>query len=185
MIPGSLAKRYARALFELSTSEVQRDKIQSNLDDFAVASRVKDTVSGETLMDILSASYIPVSQRKAAAGALCKRLMADATASKFLALLVEKGRISGLDSIARAYREMADQAAGRLRAHIRSAQPMAGSAVQQIKGALEKATGKTIIIDSSVEPELIGGVIAQVGSMTVDGSVATSLENLRTSLRNQ
>ena len=70
-----------------------------------------------------------------------------------------------------------------MRASVRSAKPLPMDASSRIKGALEKATGKKIILETSVDPELIGGLVAQVGSYTLDRSVKNSLEKLRGSLK--
>ena len=99
-----------------------------------------------------------------------------------------EARDAGLDEtddtpdIARAYRRMADEAGGRVNAEITSATALPPDAVAKIKTALEKATGKQIVATTSVDPELIGGVVAKVGSYVVDGSVRTALAQMKVAL---
>ncbi len=188
MISGSLAKRYARALIELAGAQ-QRDKYLQNLSDFTAACKTKDPndptrLSGDgQLLEILGAGHVKMSQRKAILAAVLGRLGADATFKKFFELVLERGRISGTEQIYLHYRELADEAAGRVRATVKSATPLDAAATGRIKAALEQATGKQVLLETEVAPELIGGLVAHVGSHTLDRSVRTSLEKLRSSLR--
>ncbi|HLT35576.1 MAG TPA: F0F1 ATP synthase subunit delta, partial [Enhygromyxa sp.] len=79
-------------------------------------------------------------------------------------------------------RDLADEAAGRIRATVKSATALDPAAQTRIKSALESATGKQVLLETAVDPELIGGLVAHVGSFTLDRSVRTSLDKLRSSL---
>jgi len=182
MIPGSLARRYARALFGLANSAPQRDKFAKDMDGIADLLGQKD-VQGTSLLVILSTDRFPSEQRGKLLDSLCRRVGADPMVVKFLQYTLERGRIEGTVAIARSFRRMVDDAAGRVNAEITSAAPLAPDAVAKIKGALEKATGKQVIATTAVDPELIGGVVAKVGSFVIDGSVRASLSSLRTALR--
>lgn len=185
MISGSLAKRYARALIELA-DESQRDKYLQHLADLAAACKVEDPSdpSGESqLLEVLGAGHIKMSQRKAILDAILGRIGADANFKKFFELVLERGRIRGTEQIYLHYRELADEAAGRVRATVKSATPLDAAATGRIKAALEQATGKQVLLETEVDPELIGGLVAHVGSHTLDRSVRTSLDKLRSSLR--
>jgi F-type H+-transporting ATPase subunit delta len=179
MIPGTLAKRYARALDKLASSPVQRDKFLGNLEDLTKAATEGDSA----LLKVLDAAHHPLSKRRTIAGQIGKRLGVDPVVAKFIDLLVERGRVGGLPQITRQFRDIVDRGAGRMRASLRSAKPLPPDVTNRIKAALEQASGKKIILESSVDPELIGGVVAQVGSYTLDRSVKNSLEKLRRSLR--
>lgn len=182
MIPGSLARRYARALIGLAGSGPQRDKIARDLDAFAQLCRSPDS-NGIVVMSVLASDRHPIDSRKKVIDSFLRRLSADAILGKFLHYVLERGRFEGVPEMARAYRRMADQAAGRVNAEITSAAPLAPDALAQIKQALEQATGKQVIATTQVDPELIGGVVAKVGSYVVDGSVRSALAQLKTSLR--
>jgi len=169
MIPGSLARRYARALILLADNAMQREAFARGLGDFAQAMECADG-SGSTLGGVLDSERYPLSERHNVLQAVCRRLGVDPTVAAFLRYVLDRGRIGGVEQMARFYNEMADEMAGRLHA------------AAKIKSALERATGKTIILDTSVEPELVGGVVTQVGSVVLDGSVKTQLQNLRNTL---
>lgn len=181
MISGSLAKRYARALLDLASSPAQRDKFDTDLHALAAAMSLPDEL-GHPIHRTLATERFPLSQRQALATALCRRVGGDAMLTKFVSLLVERGRIVGIEEIARTYRVLADERAGRVRARVTSAQALAPDAVQRVKTALEQATGKTVLLDSAVDPELIGGLVTEVGSLRLDRSVKTQLSNLRATL---
>lgn len=182
MIPGSLARRYARALIGLASSAPQRDKLAKDLDAFAQLSKSQDSYGLEVLTVLASERY-PAGERKKLIDSFLRRLGADPLLGKFLHYVLERGRMEGVPEIARAYRRMADEAAGRVNAEITSAAPLAPDALTKITRALEQATGKTVITTTAVDPELIGGVIAKVGSTVLDGSVRSALAQLKSEIR--
>ncbi|NVB40103.1 ATP synthase F1 subunit delta [Pseudenhygromyxa sp. WMMC2535] len=186
MISGSLAKRYARALLGLASGAGQRDKFLQNLEDFTRACKTHDPSdpSGENdLIKVLAAGHHTLANRRAILHAVLQRIGADPTVGKFFELVLERGRISGTEQIYLHFRDLADEAAGRIRATVQTASALDPAATARIKGALEKATGKQVMLDTEVDPELIGGLVAHVGSYTLDRSVRTSLDRLRSSLR--
>jgi F-type H+-transporting ATPase subunit delta len=182
MIPGALARRYARALLELAKSPTQRDKFGKDLTGLANLTKQRDK-DGATVLSVLSADRFPLAQRKKLAASFARRVGADPTVVKFTDVVLDNGRIDGLPQIASAYQRMADDAAGRVQAHITSAAPLPLDAVAKIKTALQQATGKQVVTSQSVDAELIGGVAVKVGSFVLDGSVRATLAQLRKELR--
>jgi F-type H+-transporting ATPase subunit delta len=182
VIPGSLARRYARALIGLASSPSQRDKYARDMTALADLVRQRDE-AGRPMLAVLGADRFAMADRKKLLGVLIKRVGADPMVSRFLDHVLDRGRIGGLVEIARAYQRMADEAAGRVQAEITSAQPLVPDELNQIKTALEQATGKQVVATTNVDPELIGGVVAKVGSYVIDGSVRSTLEQLRATLR--
>ena len=186
MISGSLAKRYARALMQLATTPQIRDKYLQNLADFRAACRTHDPndPSGERdLIKVLSAGHHTLGNRRAIMTAVAGRIGADSNVKKFLGLVLERGRISGIEQIYLHYRDLADAAAGRVRATVKTATALDPASTGRIKKALEQATGKQVMLETEVDAELIGGLVAHVGSYTLDRSVRTSLDKLRSNLR--
>lgn len=182
MIPGSLARRYARALLGLAPTPTARDKYAKDLGALAELAKATDT-TGASVLTVLSTRRYTLTDRKKLLDALGRRVMADPMVIKFLAHAIEQDRISGIAEIARAYVRMADEAAGRLQAEVTSAAPLGPDAVTKLQTALAKATGKTIVLTTKVDPALIGGVVTKLGSYILDGSVRTALERMRHDLR--
>jgi F-type H+-transporting ATPase subunit delta len=197
MISGSLAKRYARALFEIAGTpssaggeprlqpQAQRDRFLQALGDFTTACKTHDPSdpSGEhDLIKVLAAGHHSMPNRRAVLHAVLRRIGGDPTIAKFLELVLERGRISGIEQIHLHYRDLTDEAAGRIRATIKTATRLDPGADKRIQAALEKSTGKTVLLTVEEDPELIGGLVAHVGSFTLDRSVRTSLDKLRATL---
>jgi F-type H+-transporting ATPase subunit delta len=103
---------------------------------------------------------------------------------RFVLLLLDRRRIVLLPAIARAYRDLTDAHVGRVRAEVISAEALTPATVDRVRRSLEQRTGKKVIINSKVDPGLIGGVVARVGDLVLDGSVRTQLEDLRARLVN-
>ncbi len=181
MISGALARRYARALIGLATSPTQRDKFQRDMDAFAELVKQRDP-QGTQLLGILVADRFPLSQRKKLLGSLLRKLSADPMVGKFLTYVLERDRLVGVVQIARATRRLADEAAGRVRATITSAKPLPPDKLSSLEQVLQNATGQQILAETAVDPELIGGVVTQVGSYVIDGSVRTTLSQIRATL---
>ncbi|HET6582414.1 MAG TPA: ATP synthase F1 subunit delta [Nannocystaceae bacterium] len=182
MIPGALARRYARALLALAPSPAARDKFAKDLVALAEIAKSQDDAQMPVLT-VLASRRFPQAERKKLLGALARRIDADPMVVKFLEYVLERDRLEGLPDIARAYVRMADEAGGRVQAAIVSAAPLSPDAVSGIKHALERATGKQVVMATSVDPELIGGVVAKVGSYVLDGSLKTALARMRTELK--
>ena len=77
---------------------------------------------------------------------------------------------------------LADEAAGRVRAEVRSASPLRDDQQERLKQALARRTGKEIDLSVHVDPSLLGGAIATLGGLVIDGSLRTQLEQLQVTL---
>ena len=97
-------------------------------------------------------------------------------------LLLDKGRIASLPDIARAHRGLVDEHAGRIRATVTSARPLDPVLETRLKTALEKQSGKTVILEKREDPSIVGGLITQLGDIIYDGSVRTQLLEMREQL---
>jgi len=182
MIPGALARRYAQALIELAESSMQRDRFARDLGAVVDVATQPDEAKNSVL-EVVAAERFPSAQRKKLLQTVARRVMVDPTVLKFLEVVFERGRIGGLADIARSYQQLSDAAANRVQATITSATPLPPESLQKIKTALERATHKNVVATAVVDPEIIGGIVAKVGSVVIDGSVRSTLAQLRRSLR--
>jgi F-type H+-transporting ATPase subunit delta len=177
VIAGSIGRRYAKALLQIGVASQSYDALGRELD------RAAETISSSAeLKFAIENPVFAVSQRHRILEDVATRLGLSATIKNLLLLLLDKGRIAALPDIARAHRELVDQQAGRARATITSAAPLDPAVEARLKGALEKQTGKTVLLDKKVDPSLIGGVITQVGDLVFDGSVKSQLDKMRQEL---
>ena len=178
MIMGSIARRYAKALFtlaaELGRVEPWSDALQA----------LKQAVEGSPdLVDVLSNPVYAKEQRRAIVEKLADALGLDEEPTSLLYLLADRNRLGYLGAIVETFRALADQHLGRMRARVTSAVPLDGSAAAAIAEKLSQATKAQVLLEKAVDPALIGGVVAQVGSLVYDGSVRTQLEELRRTLK--
>ena len=103
---------------------------------------------------------------------------------RFLGLLLSKGRLCFLSQIEESYRRQADELSGILSAKITAATELDDVQQQAIASGLEKQTGKQIALTVEVNPDLIGGLQAEIGGRLFDGSVKTQLKRIEESLKN-
>jgi F-type H+-transporting ATPase subunit delta len=114
--------------------------------------------------------------------AVCEALGASDTLRRFCSFLVDQRRIVEFQAIRAAYAELADEAAGRMRARVVSASPLSDAQLERLRRALAARTGRQLELDVEVDASLLGGAVASVGSLVFDGSLRTQLEQLRTTL---
>ncbi|MCS7003274.1 MAG: ATP synthase F1 subunit delta, partial [Dehalococcoidia bacterium] len=103
----------------------------------------------------------------------------DPLARNFLALLVQRNRLGILPEIIDLYAAMLDDERGIARASVTTAVELAPDEAQQVARRLEELTGKTIRLETSVDPAILGGVIVRIGDKLIDGSTRTRLNMLR------
>ena len=178
MIMGSIARRYAKALFGLAVESGRVEAWSDALQALKVA-----VESSPDLVDVLSNPVYSREQRRAIVGKLAAALALDEEPANLLYLLGDRNRLPYLAAIVDTFRALADQHLGRIRARITSAVPLDAPAAQAIADRLSQTTKAKVLLDRSVDPALIGGVVAQVGSLVYDGSIRTQLEDLRRQLK--
>ena len=95
----------------------------------------------------------------------------------------DRNRLDRLPEVLRAFRDLADAHLGRLRARVSSAVPLDAAEADALAVRLSQLTRAKVLLERTVNPGLIGGAVAQVGSLVYDGSIRTQLEELRNSLK--
>jgi F-type H+-transporting ATPase subunit delta len=178
MIPGSIARRYAKALFSLA---VEKGRVEPWSDNLLALAQAIDASS--ELRDVLQNPAFPREVRSAVVARLAEGMKLEADPASLVQLLGERNRLGGLSAIVAAFRELADVELGRLRAKVTSAVPLDDAAIHAIAERLSVATQKKVLVERAIDPAILGGVVAQVGSVVYDGSLRTQLEDLRSTLK--
>jgi len=178
-LSGSISRRYARALFSIGVDRGSFEQLGQELD--AVAEL---WAGSPELRQALENPIFKDSEKRAVMQSLLPRVAPTPDVQKFVLLLLDRRRLTAVPNIARAYREMADLHTGRVRAHVTSAQALGPAELERIRQSLARRTGKQVILESAVDAGLIGGVVARVGDLVLDGSVRTQLGALRERLLN-
>jgi len=176
---GPVARRYARALFEIGDAKGALEAFGRELGALA------DTYAGAPeLQQTLENPVFRLEQRRRVLETLLPRLAPSRELRNFALLLLERGRIGLLPAVGRAFAGMVDQKLGRVQATVTSAKPLDATTQAAVTRALEKRTGKKVVVATAVDPDLIGGLVARVGDLVFDGSLRTRLETLRNRVLN-
>jgi F-type H+-transporting ATPase subunit delta len=180
VVIGSIARRYAKAMLQIGVQERTYDALGRELD------RVADTIHrSPELRHALSNPVFSFAKRRQVLDDMARRLALSPVVRNFVMLLLDKGRIAALPDIARAHRTLVDEHAGRARATVTSARPLDPALESRLKAALERQSGKAIILDKREDPSILGGLVTQVGDLLYDGSVRTQLKSMREQLLNE
>lgn len=172
------ARRYAQALIELAAEVDAVDRVGADLDGFAQAAVANEGLLGGAL----ASPVFTVEERRGVLDAVLPKLGVHDLVSRVLHLANDKGRMALVPKIAEAYRAMADVRTGRVRVAVQTAEPLTAQLETEVRMALEKLTGKTVVLTTEVEPELIAGMVARVGDKVYDSSLRTRLQMMRQSL---
>lgn len=178
MIDSSVARRYARALLSLGLDEGRFEQYGEELESVVQAMKQ----SPELGFLLVNPGYTQ-QQRHGAVDAVAKVLKLSPLTANFLRLLVDRQRVGDIEQIARVYRALVDQQAGRIRATVTSAGPLSDQDLDRLREAIGRMTGRSIVLESKTDSSLIGGVVAQVGPTMLDGSLRTQLERMRQELK--
>jgi ATP synthase F1 delta subunit len=167
-----VARVYARALFEVAKEHDRLDEIHEELDEFAAA------VHDHRQMAVFFFSpYFSTDEKKTA----LKRAVegADPLFMNFLEALVERKRMPVIFRIRSEFEELWDAEKKLLPVQITSAVQLDEKTVQSIGDRISERTGQKVELSSSVDPDLIGGIVLRVGNVILDASIRNRLYQLR------
>ena len=177
MDEGIIAKRYAKAIFDIALSEGDvegyRDKIGFLADSIMFA---------EESVRYWGDPLIPAGERHAVLDGICAKAAIDGHLKSYLHLLVDKRRFSLLRKISREFDLLAGDHLRECDAVVSSALEMSDEQVGAIKSALEKSTGRKINVRTERDPSLIGGIIVRIGDVVYDGSIKGRLGRMETDM---
>lgn len=175
----SVARRYARALIDVATEANGLDRIGEQLGRLAQLIQ-----KNPELADMLANPAYTRAQRRAVMDqVMAASQINDPAVVNLVHLLNDRDRTPSLPDIERIYRTMADLRAGRVRGSVTSAVPLPADALRKLEGALKTITQQNVTLESKVDPSLLGGVTAKVGSVVYDGSLRSQLEEMRRALK--
>lgn len=170
MISKIVAKRYAKALFVVGKED---NKLDAYHEEIAGAAKLLRELP--ELEDGLTNPAYPSEAKLKLMGDVASAVKFSPIMSKFLRLLVEKRRVPFASDIAEMFQKLMDDHQGVKRAEVTSAVPLDADIRKKIQEALEKATGKKVVLSVREDPAIIGGLVVRAGDMIFDGSVSTQL----------
>ena len=172
-----LARRYAKAIFDIGSEQGGLDKMGADLRVLAKAMN-----ESAELGNALTNPAIRRSDRRKVIDGLLQTIGVQTASRNLVYILLDGERMATLPAISRALDEMIEAKAGRVTAEVVSAKPLDPSQLSQINAALEKLSGKKVSVTTRQDPELLGGVVAKVGDTVYDGSLRTQLRAIRDEL---
>jgi F-type H+-transporting ATPase subunit delta len=131
------------------------------------------------LKHVMITPAVSASRKRAVVADLAKPLALSPLIRNFLFVLIDHRRIGQISEMREALEQVLDERLGFVRADVTSAQPLNNTQTAEVEKELGRLTGRKVRARFSVDPALIGGVSARVGSRRYDGSVRGQLENLR------
>lgn len=175
-----VAKRYAKALYELGQEEGLEQKFLEDLQNMA---QIVDQSS--EFRSIMESPLYDITLKKRILKDVVSKIALSEYIENFLKILLDKDRFTFLADIMDGYKQILDAASGRVRARITSATKLDATQLERIAKALSEVVKKEVDVDVKIEPSLIGGVVAEVEGMVYDGSVRTQLTRLKQSLKGE
>jgi F-type H+-transporting ATPase subunit delta len=178
MTSRAAAARYARALFDVAKTErLDLETIGRELGDAAAL-----IAGNDALQRVLANPAIPASRKRAVIEQLLQRSPLSPVVSRLLVLLANRDRLMLLNDLVQAYQARVLEHQKVVRAEVTTATPLPPDRVDALQQGLATATGREVRLNVRVDPEIIGGAVARIGSTVYDGSVVTQLEKMRQQL---
>lgn len=172
----SIARRYARAL--LDAAGASADQVLSELQQLVAA-----LDASPDLKDVVNNPAYSRTQRNAVLEAILKANPVQPSLGNALRLLNDRNRLDSLADIARVYRDLVDVRMGRVRGKVTSAKPLDATQLKALENSLQKLTQRDVLLEAKTDPNLLGGITAQVGSVVYDGSLRNQLNQLARDLK--
>jgi F-type H+-transporting ATPase subunit delta len=167
-----IAAVYARALFEVASDQDKLDDVRDQLGAFADAlSETRD------LQVFFFSPYFSTAEKEDGLDRVVTD--ADPTIVNFLKLLIEKHRMPALFRIRADYERLWEDENKLLPVQITSAVELDSATVKQLGDRIAEQTDRKVDVSAQVDPEILGGIVVQVGNSVLDASVRNRLEQLR------
>lgn len=175
MLKGAIARRYAAAIFDIARKQ---NTIDRTLEDVQGIAQV---FSSRKVAYLLTEPKVPAKRKETAVRqALASKVLP--TSLNLALLVVQRELVEAMRNIANELEKLVLDYKNEAKAQVTTAAPMDEAQSNSVKQALERRTGKTILMQTRVQPEILGGVVARVGDQLIDGSVRYRLTALRQQL---
>ncbi len=180
MTLSAVATRYAKALADVTTPTAGAPSPALRPEDALTQLRAFQSAlaASRELENALTTPAVPTGRKRAVVGRIAGVLELSPIARNFLFVLIDHRRIALLGAILHSFDLIMDERLGFARADVSSPRELTEAQRGAINAQLEHVTGKRLRMRYAVDPELIGGVMARIGSTVYDGSVRGQLQTL-------
>ena len=176
MSKSTLAERYALAMIQIGEENGNREQMGRELD------RISDLFGSKDFVEMFRSPKFTVDVRANVIKELLGQLVVSPVCRNFCLLLNDKGRFLLLPEIEIAFQKLSDAASGRVRAEVLVAESLTDVELTRIRLSLQAATGKEVLVEQALDPEIIGGVVTKLDGRVYDGSVRTQLASIKQAL---
>ncbi len=177
MIQTTIARRYAKALFDLAKEEGKTDQFRDLL------KQLSDLfVRDQSLKFILANRYFDLTARMNVMKQIAAKMEFGETLTNFMRLLIQKGRMDFFNFILAAYQQLVYEDESKVEAVVVSARPLSDGAYQKIEDTMSRMTGKTVVSTRKIEPGVVGGISVRVAGKIYDGTIRSELDRMKLQL---
>lgn len=178
MTGSEIAKRYARALFQIAEEDNAVEAVYGELAN--VASAVRDN---KNLMDFFANPIFDQSDKKDVLAEILAKMSVSGVTANFLNLLIDKRRMDILSDVEECFRGYRDNLLNKVRVNVKTAFPLSGEMKERLLSSLAEMTGKNVEMAVEDDRSLLGGIVVAVGDTLYDGSIRTQLSSIRELIR--
>lgn len=180
MAAGQVAHRYAKAWLAAALEKKAMDAASADCN--ALMAMLKNSPD---FAAFLASPLIKKSDQLKVVAALAAQAKLHEMTASLLTTLAENRRMPALLAVLEAARAMMDAAAGVAKAHVTSATALDAGKIADISAQLKKKMGHDVVVETHVDPSIMGGLVVRVGSTMIDDSVKTKLDRMARRLTGQ
>ncbi len=169
-----IARRYASALADVILERGEAKEVQHELQQWEELLQ-----SNAALQEVFHNPTIALDQKRAVLNKLIDRAKPRPTTTNFLKVLLQNQRLTELPEINRKLAEILDERAGMVAAMVTTARPVPNDVQRSLEQRLTAVTQKKVRLNFEEDPDLIGGLVARIGSTVFDGSVRNQLQQIK------
>jgi F-type H+-transporting ATPase subunit delta len=173
------ARRYAKALLDLTQAEKAEETIADEL------SQIVTAIADPAIEQVMSLPTLPLTARKEIVSQLITSAKPHPILGNFLRVLADNDRLSILKDVYESYQALLEQASGKVRAQIRTANALSNKELKSIVDAFSRLTQKTVLPTVAVDPTLLGGIVVEIQGRVYDASVLAQLRRMGEALAQQ
>lgn len=172
-----VARRYAQALMNLAAKGNEVEATMAALDEVA------DSVAGSAeLQAFLAEPKVALATKEDVVAELLKKAGVPTLVNTFVRFVTRKRRVELLQDIRSEFHDLADERMGRANARVTVAAELSAQQQEALRNRLQELTGKQVQLRVQVDPTILGGIVARVGSTVWDTSLRDQLNRIEQSI---
>ncbi|MGY6710011.1 MAG: F0F1 ATP synthase subunit delta [Rhizobiaceae bacterium] len=173
-----MASRYASSLFELASEAGSLDEVEKEL--ARVEAMLTDSAD---LRRLVVSPVFSADDQLRAISAISDKADFKGLVGNFLRVVARNRRLFALPGMIAGFRRLAAEARGEVAADVTSAHALTADQQAELKQTLKAVAGKDVVLNLTVDPSILGGLVVRIGSRQIDTSLKTKLNSLKLALK--